>query len=86
MVLGLPRYVGAKAMRAFIFFTVLFGVAGIGWILGADYNARQFGYAFGCGRFYAGNFDPADDPRDERSKCYPYYKSWEATETWPARK
>ena len=45
-----------------------------------DYDKSKFGYAFGCGRFYAGNFDPADDPRDEQSKCYPYYKAWWRTE------
>ena len=65
-------------------------VALLSWFLGAgmmqDYDTPKFGEAFGCGRFYAGNFDPADDPRDENSRCYPYYKSWEATETWPAHK
>jgi hypothetical protein len=57
------------------------------FVLGAgmmqDYDARGFGFAFGCGRFYAGNFDPADDPRDEQSKCYPYYKAWDAQQWHP---
>ena len=48
--------------------------------------AVELGNAFGCGRFYAGNFDPADDPRDDHSKCYPYYKAWEKSEQWPATK
>lgn len=62
-------------------------VALLSWFLVMqDYDNAKFGEAFGCGRFYAGNFDPADDPRDEHSRCYPYYKTWEATEQWPAHK
>jgi hypothetical protein len=59
----------------------------IGVYLGGvgGYRDSELALAFGCGRFYAGHFDPADDPRDERSKCYPYYKAWEKTERWPAR-
>jgi hypothetical protein len=51
--------------------------------LGAAHVRPELAFAFGCGRFYAGNFDPADDPRDEHSKCYPYYKAWEKSEQWP---
>ncbi len=53
------------------------------FILGADHGRAELGSAFGCGRFYAGNFDPADDPRDEQSKCYPYYKAWDAQQWHP---
>ena len=74
-------------MRAFIFFTVMIGVAGLSWILGAgrmqDRDAKDFGYAFGCGRVYADNKDPALDASDDQSPCYPYYKAWRESERWP---
>ena len=43
----------------------------------------ELGFAFGCGRHYASNYDPADDPTDMNSKCYPAYKAWEKSEQWP---
>ena len=61
---------------------------GIGiFMLGAgmmqDRDAKDFGYAFGCGRVYADNKDPALDASDDRSPCYPYYKAWRESERWP---
>ena len=71
-------------MNATVYFVTMTIAVVLAWVLGMgmmqDYDARKFGYAFGCGRFYAGNFDPADDPRDEQSTCYPYYKAWDKTE------
>lgn len=46
-------------------------------------DQAEFGFAFGCGRHYASNYDPADSPTDMHSKCYPYYKAWEKSEQWP---
>ena len=53
---------------------------GVGMMMqyGGEQQRKAVGAAFGCGMFYAGDFDPARDPRDERSPCYPYYKAWEA--------
>ena len=76
-------------MNVTVFFITMLGVAIMGFVLGGgmeyDYNNARVASAFGCGRFYAGNFDPADDPRDEHSRCYPYYKAWEPGERWPSK-
>lgn len=75
-------------MRFVLVSLVLASVA-LSFILGAgmmlDHDKSQLGYAFGCGRFYADNNEPALDPRDEQSPCYPYYKAWDATEWHPPK-
>jgi hypothetical protein len=72
----------------FAVFAILFALIG-GVFMGAgmeyDHDRYETGVAFGCGRFYAGNFDPADDPRDDRSPCYPYYKAWDAQQWHPGQ-
>ena len=75
-------------MQAAWYFPTMIVVMVLSIFLGAgmqsDHDQSKIGDAFGCGRFYAGNFDPAEDPRDERSPCYPYYKAWDARQ-WKQR-
>jgi hypothetical protein len=74
-------------MSATVYFVTMTIAVVLAWILGMgmmrDHDASEFGLAFGCGRHYASNYDPADDPTDENSKCYPSYKAWEKSEQWP---
>ena len=63
----------------------LLGGVFIGAGMMRDHMTPQIGYAFGCGRFYADNNDPALDPRNDESPCYPYYKAWDATEWHPPK-
>ena len=76
-------------MNATVYFVTMTVAVVLAWVLGMgmmqDHDARELGSAFGCGRFYAGNFDPADDPRDEQSPCYSYYKAWDAQQWHPRR-
>ena len=70
------KYVGA----------VLFAVALMAgpFLLGSEWGRHDteaaVAQAFGCGRVYADNNDPALDAWNDDSPCYPAYKAWDKTE------
>ena len=75
-------------MKEFVmWFGTMLTIAVLSAVLGAgmeyDHDRYETGFAFGCGRFYADNRDPALDAADDQSPCYPYYKEWIAQETGP---